>query len=276
MDGVQARFRRLSQQAHEPFHAIGKEGAHRAEGEVEHHAHQHQENREGQVFVHENAVEPLGKVVLLRGAAAVLCAAHSLVDGRIARGGYQRHSVDVGIGFAAALDVFCDGGTDSRALLIGEIGVFADHLVAFEQLHGHPVRGRGVILIALVVIAADVHVRVGGGVVVVAVALVAVLVVLFFVKGAVRIVPAQGGHDFAHGQAGVRIVALHGPGNRGRFRLLVNGGKHLVKPHPALGGNGHHRRAQKFGQRRAIHAAAIFAHLVHQIERHHHGPGKLQ
>ena len=72
------------------------------------------------------------------------------------------------------------------------------------------------------------------------------------------IVPAQGGHDFAHGQAGVRIVALHGPGNRGRFRLLVNGGEHLVKPRPALGGNGYHGRAQKFGQRRAIHAAAIF------------------
>ena len=194
-----------------------------------------------------------------------------LFDGGVARVHHQGQRVDAGVLFAAALHVCGDGGADAAPLRLGKLRRGLDLLVALQQLHGHPGGGRGEVLVALVLVAADVAVLRLRGVVVVALHLVAVLAVFVEVKGAVAVPAAQRGDDLLQRAAGAFVVAAHHVGDDGAFGLMVDGLKKRLEALSLLGGNGHHRRAEQPRKGLAVGVDAAPLQLVHEVEGDDHG-----
>ena len=188
-----------------------------------------------------------------------------LFDGGVARVHHQCQRVDAGVLFAAALHVCVDGGADAAPLRLGKLRRGAYLLVALEQLHGHPCGGRGEVLVALVLVAADVAVLRLRGVVVVALHGVAVLAVFVEVEGAVAVPAAQRGDNLLQRLAGAFIVAAHHIGDGGMLGLLVDGLEQRLEALPLLGGNGHHRRAQQPRKGRAVRVDAAPLQFVHEV-----------
>ena len=194
-----------------------------------------------------------------------------LFDGGVARVHHQGQRVDAGVLFAAALHIGGDGGADAPPLRLGKLRRGLDLLVALQQLHGHPGGGRGEVLVALVLVAADVAVLRLRGVVVVALHGVAVLAVFVEVEGAVAVPAAQRGDDLLQRAAGAFVVAAHHVGDGGVFGLLVDGLEKRLEALPLLGGNGHHRRAEEARKGRAVRLDAAPLQLVHQVQGDDHG-----
>ena len=263
--GRKRRRNALGKEADALLHQIGERRARPAEGEGEHQRQHGKEDGEGEHPVGQHAVDLVGNGRLMLALAGEAGFIERLFDGGVARVHHQGQRVDAGVLFAAALHIGVDGGADAPPLRLGKLRRGLDLLVALQQLHGHPGGGRGEVLVALVLIAADVAVLRLRGVVVVALYFVAVLAVFVEVEGAVAVRAAQRGDDLLQRAAGAFVVAAHHVGDDGMLGLLVNGLEQRLEALPLLGGNGHHRRAEEARKGRAVRLDAAPLQFVHEV-----------
>ena len=110
------------------------------------------------------------------------------------------------------------------------------HLVAFQQFDGRPVGGQ---------------------------------------LGSIGVVMQQLAHAVVNvvGKLVIQIIRLH---CKSQMHLSVGGVEQLFQPLTRLGGDGHHRDAQLFGQPIHVDFVPSFLHLIHKIQCQHHRPLQLQ